>query len=440
MNNVPIVMISSNLWAAAAAVTLQSLLENYKGLKLLEIYIISGDMSEENRKRFESYNSKQVHVTVMMVDTHELEKMKVEGHHVLPIVYLKFGLQRLFPKYDKILLLDIDLLIKGDVSKLQEIDLDGYYAAGVADMTAMVTLGWHKRLNRIRYMNSGVVLFNAKRLRDEGAEEKCFRIRAEHPEYQCMEQDVFNDLFHDEIKFISPIWNLMTYNLRYSTVSQYSMNEINHFYNLEYEHFSDLEKEANIIHLTNVYKPWEYSDTYMGEEWMEVYKRTPFADIPLQLKPNPEKYEIRNPRKRVAKQTDEEITTHIITKKGPILKDWTPRKTTLKLLGIPVVSKNKEGFQTTFKVLGVPLFRREWKEYQERTFFLYFCVRTKPYWPHIKQRLDDLLGSCGLHVNSLLSNEDIVQYDKIAEQIKLLEAMRKEHQHRKESKDYEIII
>lgn len=418
-NQTPIVFISSNAWAVAAAVSLQSLLDHYEGSEPLKIYIVSADMSEANKDRFLSYSGKNVEVDVLEVDASVYDRFAVEGYYVPPLALLKFSLSKLLPQYNKILYLDIDILIQKDISELMHVDIEGYYAAGVIDMTAMETLHWHKRLNRMRYLNTGVLLLNAKRIRDEGLEERFFAVKEAHPEYQCMEQDTMNDVFNDEVKYLPPIWNLMTYNLWLNPYTQYSMEQINFFYSTDYKIFEDLEREAVIIHLTNEFKPWEYDGAYMSDRWMETFRRSKFADIPLHLKQIPKSPAIVN-----------DGNVHMLSKIGPFVKDWTNTLTILRFLGIPLVHKIKGGSYTSFKILCIPVVKRVWSQFEEKTYLLGICVRRKTHWPAIKHRADEIFGSCGPILDMMLSDDGQEQPNNncgIRQQLDQLEKMRKEH-------------
>lgn len=357
---IPVVFISSNAWAVAAGVALHSLVEHYNGSEKLKVYIFSQDMSEENEARFRSYSTENTEVNVVKVDASAWDQFSVKGYYVLPIVFLRYCLPRLLPQYDKILCLDIDILVQKDISELMNTDLEGKYAAGVLDMTAMETLKWHERLHLENYLNAGVLLLNAKRIRGECLEEKIFITRKEHPEYQCMDQDAFNVVCHDEVKCLSPIWNLMSYNLWINPYTICSMEQINNFYSSKYSTVADLEQAAAIIHLTNVFKPWEFEDAYMADTWMKTFRESKFSDISLNLK--------RIPRAAVYSEDDEIV--HVIKRVGPFVKDWTEKLTVLQFLGIPLIKKVKGPGYIYVKIGPMPVVKREQIQCKERITFL----------------------------------------------------------------------
>jgi len=72
---------------------------------------------------------------------------------------------------DKILYLDNDVVCHGDFAELYNIDMTDFDIAGVRDR-------YGKNFYGINYLNSGVLLMNLKRIRENGALEKCRKLNA----------------------------------------------------------------------------------------------------------------------------------------------------------------------------------------------------------------------------------------------------------------------
>ena len=70
---------------------------------------------------------------------------------------------------DKLLYLDTDIMLKGDVGELYDINVDGYHLAGSRDF-------FGKFFFTPRYINSGVLLFNMKKMREDGIFPKTRRL------------------------------------------------------------------------------------------------------------------------------------------------------------------------------------------------------------------------------------------------------------------------
>lgn len=92
----------------------------------------------------------------------------------------------------KVLYLDMDTIVRKNIEELFDIDVSDYYLAGVhdygiyADGDYINTLGLPGR-----YVNSGVVLFNLDRIRDDNSISQMFNL-LNSKEYKYPDQDVLN--------------------------------------------------------------------------------------------------------------------------------------------------------------------------------------------------------------------------------------------------------
>lgn len=284
VGKIPVVFITDNNYAVPTAVAIQSLKDNFFSEGKLLIYVIGNQLSKEYKARFKKFNDDKTQLRIIDFEE-KLEKEFQEKSYVTRTALIKFAIPRLLFDYEKILYLDSDVLVRGDISSLLNIDIEGYYCAAVADLVAMNVLGCHKKINRMRFFNSGVILINAKRCREEKIEEKLFKWKMEHPEYMFMDQNALNAEFHDEVRYLSPVWNAMIFNILEEKIS---LNYFNSFYHTDYKDIQEMKETANILHLTNKYKPWKYTYVFGEKEWMDVFKMTSFKDVLLNLKPNPQ--------------------------------------------------------------------------------------------------------------------------------------------------------
>ncbi len=115
---------------------------------------------------------------------------------------MKAALSKVLPD-DKVLVLDYDVFFHKDIgSELWDIDLDGYYFAGVTEP--------NKKGFQQPYINFGVLLLNLKKIRDDGMDDRF--IHSLNTEYTFTnEQDVMNRMCHGHIKTISSTYNMNDY-------------------------------------------------------------------------------------------------------------------------------------------------------------------------------------------------------------------------------------
>lgn len=399
-----IAFITDDNYAIPTGIAISSLIENYSGENKLHIYVGTVRINDDKKQAFCALSNDKVNVELLEVDdscVKGFEKYKGSDYITLA-TYLRACLPRLLPQYDKILYLDGDILVRKDLTPFLQTDIEGYYAAVIADMAAIKVLHWDERLHRMRYFNAGVMLMNAKRLREENMEEKFFRARVDHPEFICADQDILNFIYEDETKYLPLRWNLMMYNI---IISNFSVNEVNTLYRTDYSSLEEMENDAAIIHLTNAYKPWKYKGAYMGDAWLDAFRRSPFAKFDLVLQELPEN----------AMPKKEEKS--IVSRKGIFRKVWTKEKTTLSLCGIPVAKKLRLNNVVTVKVLGFPVAKRMHDALETRTRYFGLLHVRKPnygvlrarmdgYWKQILDQVENPFNNVSIHLSRQISALD----------------------------------
>lgn len=167
-------------------------------------------------------------------------------------MYYRLLAFRLLPQnIDRILYLDPDILVINPVDKLYNTDIDEYlYAAAYHNIISI------KGINKLRlipykidaYYNSGVLLINLKRQRQEVDEKEIFKfIENNHAKLIMPDQDVLNVLFAKKIKNIDE--KLYNYDVRYF-----------HYYKITSNYIWDMDyviKNTVILHFCGRKKPWK---------------------------------------------------------------------------------------------------------------------------------------------------------------------------------------
>ena len=166
---------------------------------------------------------------------------------------------------DKCLFLDADLIADKDITELYNINIDNFYMGAVADQFPLTENCWAKRLDlakNYRYVNTGVILVNLKKWREENIENKlCENVIKYANLLQFPDQDTLNITLQDKVKNISHIYNAMP-------VQNYLVEKE--------------KKEAFnnpvIIHWAGYRKPWIYSDANYSEYFWKYARMTPFYE------------------------------------------------------------------------------------------------------------------------------------------------------------------
>jgi lipopolysaccharide biosynthesis glycosyltransferase len=122
----------------------------------------------------------------------------------------------LFPKSDRVLYLDADILVQGDLSELWKTKLEDSYAAGVADMYIDL-IDYKKEIGFDKndlYVNAGVILFNLAAIRQDNMQKKLLSATKElSQKVKFQDQDIINIVFKNRIKAIPDKFNFAADNM-----------------------------------------------------------------------------------------------------------------------------------------------------------------------------------------------------------------------------------
>lgn len=261
-----IVYASDNNYTSFLSISLNSLLENNeKDFDNINIYILDDGISEKNKtKIIKLFKSRTCNIT--FIETKKLNKMdfKILGlernlNSTSLTTYARLFISTLLPKdIDKVLYLDCDSLIVNSYKELWELNIDNYYCAGVFDCinTAVKEfLGFKKDEN---YFNAGALLINLKKWRENNVEEKFIKFMANNQNrFYQHDQGVINNIFKNNIKIISPKYNLQNYfqTLDYNLARKFNCMETE-YYNREI--LNDSQKNPVFLHFcgVNYDRPW----------------------------------------------------------------------------------------------------------------------------------------------------------------------------------------
>lgn len=157
-------------------------------------------------------------------------------------------------KADKVLYMDIDMLVRDDIKKLYDIEVPIVGAVpDPCDIYHSQRLGIKDR----HYFNSGLILFNSKAIREKYSDykEKILQAQKDYV-LDLKDQDIFNIVFNEDITPIDYKWNIDSYNLKEKGESKEISNAKNKAY-----------KNPSIVHCMGKNKWWTLDGMNWGNEW-----------------------------------------------------------------------------------------------------------------------------------------------------------------------------
>ncbi len=163
--------------------------------------------------------------------------------------YYRLMAPKLLPvELDRILYLDIDMIVTGDIQEIYQVDFQDNLFMAVRDTSLGVDIikkNLHMKKESI-YINAGVLLMNLNLLRKEFHLEKALGFAIRFPErVPCCDQDVINGLYYDRIGYLNWKFN---YEARFHSVLDIFVYPFK---------LKQLMKEIRIIHYMGQEKPWK---------------------------------------------------------------------------------------------------------------------------------------------------------------------------------------
>ena len=253
MKPLTIVVASDNHYIILLAALIKSIEANIASSQTIQIYIIEDNISEANKKKLQL----SINTTVTTLVWKEMTGVIPTGMK-LPLDRSSYPLNiymRLFIPYfiaeeiEKVLYLDVDMIVQKDVSTLFNIDLQNHVVAAVLD-PRIITFNnsWGGVLNyqelglpgTTRYFNTGLLIMNTKIWREQNVTEKIIDCIEQHKKFaNYPDQYGLNVVLANQWLELDPLWN----------------------------HFSTIEttEKPFLIHFVErkpIYKAYNFSETF----------------------------------------------------------------------------------------------------------------------------------------------------------------------------------
>lgn len=270
-NKISICFATDNGYAPYMGMAILSILTNAGKEENFHFYVLDNKISNENKKKVESLKKiRPFEITWLPLNEELFKDCNVKRSNWTLSIFGRYLIPQLITD-DKVLYLDCDILVRGSLLALWQTNIEDYYLAGVPDYNVMyrgkIDTRFAGQLNAKEYVNSGVLLINNKKWREENLFKTLLDYSIQNAALlQWPDQDAINYICRGKKKLVSPRWNCMGY-----------------FYKpdlfLQAPDFDFILKERDAAVIRH-FHPWEKNMFVPNRsEYIELMKDSPWADL-----------------------------------------------------------------------------------------------------------------------------------------------------------------
>ena len=267
---IPIFFSTDDNYIPYLDVAISSLIANASSGYEYRIIVLNTGLDEENVRKVKR-NEKEGFIIDFVDISDEVENIKSRFknvYHFSVVTYYRLFIASLFPQYDKVLYLDCDLVVLGDVSELYNVELSENIIGAAPEafvrntpefrLYAKTALG----VDPDGYVNAGVLLMNLREFRKNLIEERFVKLITEY-DFDLLDPDqaYLNYLCLGKIHVLPNGWNKEPMDL-------------------------PCEGKKNIVHYALYKKPWQYDDVMDGEYFWQYAAKSPFYERICEAKKN----------------------------------------------------------------------------------------------------------------------------------------------------------
>lgn len=299
---VPVFFTADETYAPYLSTALASLIDNTSPENDYEINVIYHNMSRRSQKRLEKLGKDKANIRLILTEMQESlegisdrKETRLKADCFTPTIYYRIFLPEMFPQYDKGIYLDSDIIVRTDIAEMFNIELGDNVLAACTDMSTQTNellcryFDDAVGVQHEKYFNSGVLLMNFKKFRDEEiCEHFLYLLNKYDFDTVAPDQDYLNALCKGRVHYLGYEWNTMPSN-----------------------GFTHID-EPKIVHYNLFFKPWHYD----GTEYEEYYWK--YANDSAFLK------EILREKKsftKKSKKSDEERMNFMLERAEEILQE-----------------------------------------------------------------------------------------------------------------------
>ena len=252
---IPIFFTIDDSYAPFLAVALNSAIKNSDPQRNYKAVVLYQDLGADNISRLQSLQTENFKIELMPIRANmealdDRMSNRLRCDYFTLTIYFRLFIPSMFPQYDKGIYIDSDVVLTDDIAKLFDIDIGENYIGAcndlsIADIPPLVAYTEKAvGVNAKEYINSGVLLMNLKKMRDDDLEGHFLSLLNKyHFDSIAPDQDYLNAMCNGKIYYLEEKWDTMPNDAK------------------------PMLTETSLIHYNLFSKPWCYDGIQYEEQF-----------------------------------------------------------------------------------------------------------------------------------------------------------------------------
>ena len=263
---IPIFFTIDDSYAPFLAVALNSAIKNSDPQRNYKAIVLYQDLGTDNISRLQALQTENFKIELMPIRANmealdDRMSNRLRCDYFTLTIYFRLFIPSMFPQYDKGIYIDSDVVLTDDIAKLFDIDIGENYIGAcndlsIADIPPLVAYTEKAvGVNAKEYINSGVLLMNLKKMRDDDLEGHFLSLLNKyHFDSIAPDQDFLNAMCNGKIYYLEEKWDTMPNDAK------------------------PMLTETSLIHYNLFSKPWCYDGIQYEEQFWNYAQDCGFID------------------------------------------------------------------------------------------------------------------------------------------------------------------
>lgn len=283
---VPVVFASDNNYVPMLSTTMFSMLRNANPSNFYDIVVLERNIDGARRDAIKEMVASFGNASVRFYNVSRMIRgynLSTNNEHISLETYYRFLVQEILSFYDKVLYLDSDLIVRGDVSELFDTELGDTLLAAAHDVDYLGNLNMNdgKRMkytvsdlglsDPYAYFQAGVLVLNTAQMRKLHTVTEWMDIVSE-ADYIYDDQDILNVECQGRVTYLPFDWNVMhDCGGRVASVFRFAPSA-------SFDAYNASRANPKIIHYAGWEKPWVNTRCDFATEYWRYARAMPFYE------------------------------------------------------------------------------------------------------------------------------------------------------------------